>query len=149
MRRLPLALAPLLALSCFGEPSKRGQYEQIVSSLRFLHTWDPHKEGAGQFPYDAAMSSDEGIDHVLAARIPDEEPTAIHDRIADRTATVGDVAFFILLRRTNMKWQDFSDLGVFVSSQLPNPIFCIKWDPGARQRVRNKFLELLPDPEEY
>ena len=145
MRRLLLLTAPLLA-SCLSEPSKLGQYERIVSSLRFLHSWDPQKEGAGQFSYDAAMGSDEGIDHVLAAHIIDEEPTAIHDRIADRTATVGDAAFFILLRRTGMKWQDFSDHGVFISSQLPNPIFCIRWDPGARTRVRNKFLELLPDP---
>ncbi|HYF01703.1 MAG TPA: hypothetical protein VEJ18_22470, partial [Planctomycetota bacterium] len=142
MRVLIVVVAALLG-SC-AEPSKRGQYEQIVSSLRFMHIWDPQKEGAGHFAYDAAMSSDEGIDHVLAARITDEEPTAIHDRIAERTAKVGDVAFFILLRRTNMKWQDFSDYGVFVSSQLPNPIFCIKWDPGARMKVRNKFLELLP-----
>jgi len=36
---------------------------------------------------------------------------------------------------------------VFISTVLPNPVFCIKWDRTAKIRVQAKFAQLLPqDP---
>jgi hypothetical protein len=138
----------LLFASC-AEPPKRAQYEQIASSIQYMHFWDPVREGEGHFAYDAAMGSDDRILHPLVMRLTDETPTAIHDQIADRTVKVGDVCFFLLLKRLNKKWQDFSDHGVFVSTQLPNPIFCIRWDEGARARLKAHLLRTLPPPEMF
>jgi hypothetical protein len=143
-------LAAVLAFGLLGcpEPSKQGQYEQIVSSIQYLHSWDPGKEAEGQFAYDAIMGSDDHILYPLVGRLTDETPTAIHDRIAGRTVVVGDVAFLLLLKRMNKKWEDFAEDGVFMSKLLPNPIFGLKFDPGARARVKARFIPMLPTMEE-
>ncbi len=138
----------LLTAATCNEPSKRGQLGQLVFDLNNLHTWDPVRKAQGQYPYDAIMGCPPDIDHALAASLTDERPTAIHDRIANRTVVVGDVCFFLLLDRLNLKWEAFYKEGVFLSTQLPNPVFCLKWDPGARARVRARILTLLPPLEE-
>jgi hypothetical protein len=138
----------LLALAGCTEPSKQGQFVQLVYDLNNLHAWDPGRKAQGQYPYDQIMGSPPVIDHSLAAAITDERPTAIYDRPSGRTVLVGDVAFMMLLERLGWKWEAFYKEGVFLSTQLPNPIFCLKWDPGARGRVKLKILSLLPPLDE-
>jgi hypothetical protein len=137
----------MAAVGC-PEPSKNAQLGQLVYDLNNLHTWDPTLKAQGQYPYDAILTCPPDIDHALAGAITDERPTAIHDRISGRTATVGDVAFLMILERKGLKWEDFYKQGVFMSTALPNPIHCLKWDPGARARVRAKIVELLPPLED-
>jgi hypothetical protein len=138
----------LAALTGCMEPSKRAQLGQLVFDLNVLHSWDPGRKAQGQYPYDAIMSCPPDIDHALAAAVTDERPTAIYDVDSQRTALVGDVSFLMLLDRLGLKWESFYKQGVFMSTALPNPVFCLKWDPGARARVRAKLLEILPPLEE-
>jgi hypothetical protein len=142
------ALALLVALGGCMEPSKGAQREQIISGLADLHTWDVKTQGEGQYAYDAVVSSWPEIGHQLAYHLTDEKPTAIYEKLTQRNPVVGDVCFLMLLKLAGLQWQSFSRDGVFVSTALPNPIFCITWDPGARQRVQKKFLEILPPPED-
>ena len=72
----------------------------------------------------------------------------IADRVSGRTVPVGDVAFLMLLDRLKLKWEAFYPDGVFISTQLPNQVFCVKWDPGARARVRARIQDALPPLEE-
>jgi len=138
----------LSVLAACQEPSKKGQFAQLVYDLNVLHTWDPGRKAQGQYPFDQIMGCPADVDHALAAAVADERPTAIYDRVSGRTALVGDVAFMILLERLSLKWDVFYKDGVFLSTQLPNPIFCLNWDPGARGRVRARLLELLPPLDE-
>jgi hypothetical protein len=144
MRTWGVVALLLGALPGCQEPSKKGQFAQLVYDLNILHTWDPGRKAQGHYPYDQIMGCPPEVDHALAAAVADERPTAIHDRISGRTALVGDVAFMMILERLSLKWEAFYKDGVFLSTQLPNPIFCLKWDPGARSRVRTRLLALLP-----
>ena len=148
MARTARTLGLLLALGGCMEPSKQGQFQQLVYDLNVLHTWDEARKAQGQYPYDQIMGCPVDVDHALAAHITDERPTAIYDRVSGRTVLVGDVAFLILLDRLGLQWEAFYKDGVFQSTQLPNPVFCLKWDPGARARVRARMAELLPPLEE-
>jgi len=148
MTKKAWAVGLLLAATGCPEPAKHNQFAQLVYDLNVLHTWDPSSKARGQYPYDQIMGCPAEMDHSLAAAVTDERPTAIYDRISGRTALVGDVAFLMLLERLGLKWEAFYKDGVFLSTQLPNPVFCLKWDPGARGRVRNRLLALLPPLEE-
>jgi hypothetical protein len=143
------ALGLLLAVVGCPEPSTRGRMVQLVFDLNNLHTWEEGRKAQGQYPYDAIMGCPPPeVDHALAAALTDERPTAIHDRVAGRTVPVGDICFLMLLERHNLKWETFYPDGLFISSQLPNKVFCLRWDPGARGRVRARMLTIIPPLEE-
>ncbi|MFN3486135.1 MAG: hypothetical protein ACK44W_11720 [Planctomycetota bacterium] len=138
-----VVLACVAAASCM-EPSKAGQVELAVRGLADLHTWDPVRQGQGQYAYDVLMSSDPAdVIPALVAHLTDETPTAIHDRILDLRPAVGDVCLLMLLDLTKISWREFLDDGLFISTQLPNPVFCIRWDTAARRRVQARFAKLL------
>lgn len=138
-----LVLACAAAASCM-EPSKAGQVELAVRGLADLHSWDPVRQGQGQYAYDVLMSSDPAdVIPALVAHLTDETPTAIHDRLLDLRPAVGDVCLLMLLELTKIPWQEFLDDGLFISTQLPNPIFCIRWDTAARRRVQARFARRL------
>lgn len=143
-----VACLGLFVLAGCLEPSKGAQREQIIRGLADLHSWDPKLQGTGQYAYDAVVSSWPEIGHQLAYHLTDETPTAIYEKLTRRNPVIGDVCFFLLLKLAGMPWQHFGKEGVFVSTALPNPVFCISWNEGARQRVQQKFLELLPPPED-
>ncbi len=145
MRRAVVVLAMLAG--CM-EPPKGAQREQIIRGLADLHSWDVKLQGTGQYSYDATVTSWPEIGHNLAFHLTDETPTAIYEKLTQRNPVVGDVCFLLLLKLTGLPWQEFHKEGVFVSTALPNPIFCITWDPGARLRVQRRFLDLLPPPED-
>lgn len=139
--------ALLLALTACSEPEKQNQFTQLVYDLNVLRTWDNVRKAQGQYPYDQIMGCPPDVNPSLTAAITDERDTAIYDEVTKRTVKVGDVAFLMILDRLGLDWKSFNKDGVFISS-LPNRIFGFQWDPGARHRVRNRILALLPPPEE-
>jgi hypothetical protein len=145
---LPLLAALILSASGCAEPPRVGQMEDLVSGLAHLHTWDQHMQGKGHYAYDAVMGYGKDIYPILVAHLTDDTPTAIRDKMSERNPKVSDAAFLMLLELTKTKWEDFSKEGVFVSTALPNPIFCIKWDRTAKFKVQAKFRQLLQAMEE-
>ncbi len=142
MRKLAALL--VLAAGCF-EPPKAGQMAQAVSGLAHLYAWDPSTQARGQYAYDAVMSWGPEILPALVAHIPDETPTAIHDAFSGRTVVVGDVCFLMALQLSGRRWQEFYDDGVFVSTALENPVFCVRWNGRpSRLKVQARFGSLLP-----
>lgn len=129
------------------EPPKTGQMDDIVRGLAHLHEWDPAMQGRGHYAYDAVMGYGPDILPVLISHLTDETPTAIYEEVSQRQAKVADAAFLMLLQLTKHKWQDFSKEGVFVSTVLPNPIFCIKWDRQAKFKVQARFLKILEEQQ--
>jgi len=146
MKPLHAALAAVLltAATC-QQPPRIAQMEDLVSGLAHLHTWDQHMQGKGHYAYDAVMGYGPEIYPILVAHLTDETPTAIRDKISDRNPKVCDAAFLMLLELTKTKWQDFAQDGVFVSTVMPNPIFCIKWDRTAKFKVQARFRQLLEE----
>jgi hypothetical protein len=140
---LAVLAAFLLTASTCNEPPRVAQMEDLVSGLAHLHTWDVHMQGKGHYAYDAVMGYGKEIFPVLVAHLTDETPTAIHDKMSDRNPKVCDAVFLMLLELTKARWQDFSKEGVFVSTVLPNPIYCVKWDRAAKFKVQAKFREVL------
>lgn len=148
--KTPLAvLAAVLAMGATcQEPPRVAQMDHLVEGLAHLHTWDRHMQGKGHYAYDAVMGYGKDIYPVLAAHLTNETPTAIRDKMSDRNPKVADAAFLMLLELTKTKWQDFAKEGVFVSTVMDNPIFCIKWDRAAKFKVQAKFREFLVALEE-
>jgi hypothetical protein len=146
-----LAAVAVLGLVSCQEPPKTGQMEAAVRALSDLHLWDPSTEARGQMSYDAIVSWGPEILPSLVAHLTDESPTMLYDRTFDITVTLGDVCFYLLLRLMGLSWQEFMNDGVFVTTSLPNPIFCIRWkEPtlSSRRRVQLRFIKLLPKPED-
>ncbi len=137
----------LLVLAGCLEPPKTNQMEQAVSGLADLHRWDPGTQARGQLAYDAVMGWGPEIWPHLAAHLTDETPTAIHEELYGITPVVGDICFLMLLQLTRRNCEDFSDDGVYLSRQIPNPAFCVRWKdpaPVSRKRVQEHFFRLLP-----
>lgn len=149
MKRLATLLAAgLLAAGC-SEPPRTGQMDDLVSGLAHLLKWDPAMQGKGHYAYDAVMGYGPEIYPVLVAHLIDETPTQIIEEVTQRNPKVADVAFLMLLELTKTRWQDFAGDGVFVSTVLPNPVFCVKWDRTAKFKVQARFrqlIELLEQP---
>jgi len=149
-----LALIVLGILSVAGtcqEPPKTGMMEEAIKGLADIHAWDASNEAAGQLSYDFCMSHAPEIQPQLVAHIIDETPTGLYDKTFDITVMVGDICFYMLLRQLRLDWKVFFDDGVFVTTLLPNPIFCIRWkDPSlaSRRRVQARMAQLLPKPED-
>lgn len=140
------AASLLVLLAACAEPPKTGQMDHVITGLAHLHSWNPEQQAEGQYGYDAVIGRIPDILPLLVNHLTDPTPTAIYDDLSGRNPTVGDVCFLILLRAMNLRWQDFADDGVFLSTALPNPIFCIRWDdPVAKRRVQQRFRQLLPE----
>jgi hypothetical protein len=137
-----LATALLLCSAC-AEPPKIGQMEELVTSLAHLHGWDPIMQGKGHYAYDAVMGYGPEIYPILVAHLTDETPTAVYDDISRRNPKISDVAFLMLLELTKRKWQDFAEDGVFVSTALSNPVFCIKWDRPTKFKTQAHFSRII------
>ena len=58
--------------------------------------------------------------------------------------TSAGVAYW-LWRGIAVPYQGFAKEGVFVSTALPNPIYCIKWDRQTKFRVQARFLQILDE----
>lgn len=144
-----LALLALFAASC-SEPPKTLKMNAVVRGLVDLYAWDPSTEGAGQYGYEAVLSAGPEVIPSLIAHLTDETPTALYDRVFDIKVTLGDVCFYLLLKLTGIKREEFAGDGAFMLSHLPNPIFCIRWKEGmaTRRLVQAHFLRLLPPPED-
>jgi hypothetical protein len=144
MRNVFVGLAAVLALgTACSEPPKVARMDVLVEGLAHLHTWDKHMQGKGQYSYDSIMGWGPEILPVLVAHLTNETPTAIRDEMSNRNPKISDAVFFMLLELTKTKWQDFSKEGVFVSTVLENPIFCLKWDRQTKFRVQKKFHDLI------
>jgi hypothetical protein len=152
--RTPLFLFVLGALSIAStcqEPSKTGKMDEAVRGLAHLHMWDPSTEAKGNLSYDIVMGWGKEIVPVLVAHLTDETPTLLYDKTFDITVVLGDICFYLLLKLTETEWKTFFEDGVFVTTLLPNPIFCIRWKEPTlqtRRRVQVHFLKILPPPED-
>jgi len=150
MRRLA-ALTLLLALpfsvGC-PEPPKIAQMDELVSSLSDLRLWDPVMMGKGNLSFDGVMGYGPDIYPVLIDHLTDETATAIYDEISGRNPKVCDVALLMLLNLMRRRWEDFSKDGLFISTALPNPVFCIKWDRQTKFKIQHRLRYLLDNPEE-
>ena len=144
---IAIAALGILGLAGCAEPPRANQYEEIVASLAHLQKWDPVMQARGHFAYDRVMGSGPAILPSLVAHLTDETPTAIYEEVTQRNPKVCDVAFLMLLTLTKTRWEDYSQEGVFVSTALPNPVYCIKWDRAAKIRVQAKFAQNLPKEE--
>ena len=141
MRRLfaaALVLALGAAVGC-PEPPKTAQMDDVVSHLANLRTWDRYMQGKGNVIYDSVLAYGPDIWPILVDHLADETPTAIEDEMSGRVPKVSDVCLLMLLELTQLKWQEFGNDGLFISTALPNPIFCIKWDREAKLKVRYHF----------
>jgi len=148
MKTLIAALAALaFGIGC-QEPPRTGQMDDLVSGLAHLHEWDAAMQGRGHYAYDAVMGYGPDILPVLIAHLTDETPTAIYEKVSQRNPSVADAAFLMLLQLTKHKWQDFSKEGVFVSTVLPNAIFCIKWDRESKFKVQARFMRILEEQKQ-
>jgi hypothetical protein len=153
MRRLfslALALALGAALGC-PEPPKTAQMDDQVAHLCNLTSWDPYMQAKGQSLYDSVMGYGPEIWPIMVDHLTDETPTAIEDEMSRRNPKVSDVVLLMLLELTALKWQFFAQDGLFISTALPNPIFCIKWDREAKLKVRRHFRQYFLEhpPEEH
>lgn len=146
--RIAVLAALLATAAACQEPPRVAQMDHLVEGLAHLHAWDRHMQGKGHYAYDAVMGYGKDIYPVLVAHLTDETPTAIRDKMSDRNPKVADAVFLMLLELTKTKWEDFAKEGVFVSTVLENPIFCIKWDRMAKFKVQKKFRDLILALEE-
>ena len=139
---------PLLLAGCL-EPPKYGPMNQATSALTDLHHWDPQMKGAGQLPYDAVMGWGTDVLPILVDHLTDMNMTAIHEPTFDIQVTVSDVCFLMLLDILQLSWKDFEKDGVWVSTQLSNPIFCIRFDNmAARYKVKAHFAKIVAERDE-
>jgi len=146
MKRIAAVLCLAGAAGCM-EPPKTGQYHQAISAMADLHVWHPTMQGQGNMAYDAVMGSMPEILPILVEYLTDETPTKIFHEPTGRVPKLCDVVFLTLLRLMRKSWEDFSNEGVFISSVISNPIFCINWDRSSRLRVQAKFRKLLEESE--
>jgi hypothetical protein len=141
------AAASLLPAAGCQEPPRVGQMDALVTDLASLRLWDGSMQGKGHYAYDAVMGWGPEIVPILVAHLTDETPTAIYEEMTQRNPKIADVAFLMLLELTKRKWQEFSKDGVFISTVLPNTIFCIKWDRPSKFKVQARFREILAAEE--
>jgi hypothetical protein len=122
--------------------------DDMVSSLCNLNTWDRYMMAKGNGTFDQVMGAGPDIYPVLIDHLADETETAIEDEMTGRKPKVCDLVLLMLLELMHRKWQDFSIDGLFISTALPNPVFCIKWDHTTKLKVRIRFRYFLDHPEE-
>jgi hypothetical protein len=139
-----LAAFVVLAAGCM-EPPKWPQMEKAISGLEHLHAWDPVTRGQGQYGYEAVIGWGPEIIPALVAHLTDETPTQIQEPTFEIQVRVGDICLLILLDMTKTTWKQFDEDGLFLTTQLPNPVFCIRWKEGpvSRARVQARFRKLL------
>jgi len=144
--KLSTMIAGLVVAGLAGcaEPPRANQYEEIVSSLAHLQKWDAVMQGRGHYAYDRVVGAGPEILPTLIAHLTDETPTAIYEEVTQRNPKVCDVSLLILLTVTKRSWEEFRSEGLFVSTVLPNPVYCIKWDRATKVRVQAKFGSLIP-----
>jgi len=150
MRRLfaaTLLLAFPLVTGC-PEPPKLAQMDDMVANLSNLRIWDRYMQGKGNLSYDSVMGYGPEIFPVLIDHLTDETVTAIEDEMSGRNPKVCDVVLLMLLELMHKRWQDFSVDGLFISTALPNPVYCIKWDRETKFKVQIRFRYFLEHPEE-
>jgi hypothetical protein len=150
MRRLfaVLLLLPLPVQTGCQEPPKLAMMDNMVSNLCNLRSWDRYMQGKGNLTYDSVMGYGPEIYPIMVDHLTDETPTAIEDEMSGRTPKVCDAVLLMLLELMHKKWQDFSSDGLFISTALPDPIYCIKWDRETKFKVQIRFRHWIEHPEE-
>ena len=127
------------------EPPKSPQMDTIVGGLAYLNTWDKDMRGKGQINYDQVVGYGPDILPHLVAHLVDETPTAIYEEMTRRNPKVSDLCLLILLDMLKLRWQDFSDDGLFISTALPNQVFCIRWERPAKFKIQAKLRKLVEE----
>jgi len=139
MRRFLLFV---LLMGC--EPNRRMQAEDFVRGLQDIHEWHPVRQAAGFYAYDETIRLWDEAVPVLVENLTNGAPTKIMEFAPITVPTVGDVCFHILLLIFNLKPEAFREEGVVVLPEIGNPIFAVRFDAGARQRVQDRFSKMQP-----
>lgn len=143
MRKV-LAVAALLA-GCM-EPPKTLQMEQAVDGLSDLYAWDPATKARGQYSYDAIIMRLPEILPALVSHLTNPKLTKIDLQSFKIKVSIGDICLLMLLEALKMKWQDFEEEGLWMSTQIPNPVFCIRFkDDESRRKVQARFAGILKE----
>ncbi|GEM_PF-3973587 len=135
------ALLLLLVVGC--EPSRQNRAEDFARGLADVHRWDPLRQAQGFYAYDELMRLGDEAIPALLARLTDDTQTRIMDHAHIAVPVVGDVCFQMLLKLTGMRAEEFASDGVVVLREIENPIFAVRFDPGARLRVQKRFRKLV------
>lgn len=134
-------LAFLLVAGC--EPSRQNRADDYARGLSDIHHWDPVHQAVGSYAYDGLLGMGEDAVPVLVERLTDLTKTRISELAHITTPVVGDVAFHMLLKLTNMRPEHFALDGVVVLEGVDNPIYAVRFNSGARERVQRKFRMVL------
>lgn len=140
-------LTALLLIGAAGcmEPPKTNRALVYVTGLQDLTRWDPVNGGRGHDAYDAILGlpPTDSVP-VLIATLLDPTHTGIYDRMHD-PATVGDVAFHMLMLIFSMRPEEFASEGVWVFTGDPskNPIYMVRVEKNeVREKLRQRFARL-------
>jgi hypothetical protein len=139
------AVILLIAVGGCMEPPKTNRALVYVTGLQDLTRWDPVNGGRGHDSYDAILGlpPTDSVP-VLIASLNDPTRTGIYDRL-HAPATVGDVAFHMLLLIFSLKAEDFEPEGVWISKRDPvrNPIYNVRIEKDeVRDKLRERFGKL-------
>lgn len=140
-----LAVVLLVTLTGCMEPPKTNRALVYVTGLADMTRWDPVNGGRGHDSYDAILGlpPTDSVP-VLIASLIDPTKTGIYDLFHDH-ATVGDVAFHMLLLIFSMRAEDFEPEGVWISKRDPvrNPIYNVRIEKDeVREKLRLRFGKL-------
>ena len=144
MYKTLVAVLLIASAGCI-EPPKTNRALVYVNGLQELTRWDPINGGRGHDAYDAMLGlpPTDSVP-VLIATLMDPTPTGIYDRVHD-PATVGDVAFHMLLLIFGMRAEDFAAEGVWIFKGDPskNPIYMVRIEKNeVREKLRARFGQL-------
>jgi hypothetical protein len=147
MHKTLSALLLIMLAGCI-EPPKTNRALVYVTGLSELTRWDPVYGGRGHDSYDAMMGlpPTDSVP-VLISALNDPTLTGIHDRL-HAPATVGDVAFHMLVLIFSMKPEDFEREGVWISKRDPvrNPIYYVRIEKDeVREKLRQRFGKMAID----
>ena len=133
----------LLALLCLCTSCIPDLYTlkvpKLIKGLEDVHQWNQVRGAHRSADFIELMKLGSDAIDALAEGILDERLTKLMGMYPDFVPPVGDICFLILCRITGRSPDEFTDDGVLFAEGI-NPAYALKFGPGARRRVRDRFL---------
>lgn len=142
----PVFLVAILLSSCAMPDHSKMKATRLVRELEFVYQWDPLTGADRSGAFQGLVSLGEDAYEALARTILDKRPTRIMDRHPRQIPVVGDIAFLILIRISEVDPKMFEKEGLKVNER-ESPAFSLTFSPGARKRVRDRILKEWCDLE--